>query len=257
MEKRLGHHLILRSPTGYKLTELGEEMVAHAAKVEDSVSAFERRLTDARLGFSGSIKVACAVAVGSRLMRSGLIADFQQRFPELRIELVLSDHILDLGAGQADIAIRGVEPRDEALFSRRIGDTAWAIYASNAYCTHNGLPRAISDINGHQIAVFDAEMGEHRVNRWFKEIAPSARIGARCNSISGLLAAAKSGIGLTALPVIIGGVEEDLVQVFEPIRELRTPVYIVTHRDMRDAPRIKAFSSFLVDNLNAFRALFS
>jgi DNA-binding transcriptional LysR family regulator len=212
-------------------------------------------LSDARIGLSGSLKVTCPEAVGSRLMRSTLIADFQRRFPELRVEFVMSDKLLDLGTGQADLAIRGIEPQDEALFSRRIADTAWAIYASKAYCARNGTPATVADIDRHDIALFDLELGQHLINRWFKRIAPAARIGARCNSISGLLTAAKSGVGLTALPVIVGGAEDDLARVLGPIRELTTHFYLVTHRDLRDAPRVKAFSAFIDENLNAFRAL--
>lgn len=255
LEKRLGHHLVLRSPAGYKLTDLGEEMVAYAAKVEEAALAFERRLKDAQIGLSGSIKVTCPEAVGGRLMRSSLIAEFQRRFPELRVEFVMSDKLLDLGKGQADIAIRGTEPRDEALVYRRIADTSWAIYAGKTYCAGNGKPEAIADLDRHEIALFDVELGEHLINQWFKRIAPAARIGARCNSISGLLAAAKSGVGLAALPVVIGDAETDLVQVLGPIAELTTHFYLVTHRDLRDAPRIRALSGFVEENLNAFRAL--
>jgi DNA-binding transcriptional LysR family regulator len=134
LEERLGHRLVLRSTAGYKLTELGQDMVVYAERVEEAALAFGRRLSEAGIGLSGSVKVTCPEAVGSRLMRSSLIADFQQHFPTLNLEFVMSDKLLDLGKGQADIAIRGIEPRDEALICRRIADTPWAIYASSAYC---------------------------------------------------------------------------------------------------------------------------
>ncbi|HEX3974434.1 MAG TPA: LysR family transcriptional regulator [Stellaceae bacterium] len=255
LEKRLGQRLVLRSPAGYKLTELGEEMVAYAARIEEAAFAFERRLGETQIGLSGSIRITCPEAVGSRLMRSHLLADFQQLFPKLHVEFVMSDKLLDLGKGQADIAIRGAEPHDESLLSRRIADTPWAIYASKAYCVRKGEPRAIGDIGEHEIALFDVELAQHVINQWFKQIAPNARIAARCNSISGLLAAAKSGVGLAALPVAVGGSETDLVQVLGPVTELTTHFYLVTHRDLRDAPRVKAFSGFIEDNRVALRAV--
>jgi DNA-binding transcriptional LysR family regulator len=257
LEERLGHRLVLRSPAGYKLTDLGQEMVAYAERVEEAALAFGRRLSEAGIGLTGSVKVTCPEAVGSRLMRSSLIADFRQRFPVLSIEFVMSDKLLDLGKGQADIAIRGTEPRDEALICRRIADTPWAIYASKAYCLRKGTPHVITDIGEHDIALFDIELGQHLINQWFKQIAPSARIVARCNSISGLLAAAKSGIGLAALPVAVGDVEADLVEVLSPMPALTTHFYLVMHRDLRDAPRIRAFSAFVDENLSAFRAVLS
>ena len=257
LEERLGHRLVLRSPAGYKLTELGQEMVGYAERVEEAALAFGRRLSEALISLSGSVKVTCPEAVGSRLMRSSLIADFQQRFPALNVEFVMSDKDLDLAKGEADIAIRGTEPRDEALICRRIADTHWAIYASKAYCMRKRAPHAITEIGEHDIALFDVELSQHLINQWFKQIAPNARIAARCNSISGLLAAAKSGVGLAALPVAVGGIEEGLVQVLGPVPELTTHFYLVTHRDLRDAPRVKAFSAFVDQNLSAFRALLS
>lgn len=257
LEKRVGQRLVLRSASGYKLTELGQEMVAYAERVEEAALAFGRRLSEAQIGLSGSVKVTCPEAVGSRLMRSSLIADFHQRFRGLNVEFVMSDKLLDLGKGQADIAIRGTESRDEALICRRIADTPWAIYASKAYCLREQPPHAIADIGEHEIALFDIELGQHLINQWFRRIAPNARVAARCNSISGLLAAAKSGIGLAALPIAVGAVEENLIQVLGPIPELTTHFYLVTHRDLRDAPRVKAFSGFVDENLGAFRALLS
>jgi DNA-binding transcriptional LysR family regulator len=257
LEERLGHRLVLRSPAGYKLTELGKEMLVYAERVEEAALAFGRRLSEAGIGLSGSVKVTCPEAVGSRLMRSSLIADFQRRFPTLSLEFVMSDKLIDLGKGQADIAIRGIEPRDEALICRRIADTPWAIYASSAYCKRKRAPGAIIDIGQHEIALFDVELGQHLINQWFKQIAPNARIVARCNSISGLLAAAKSGIGLAALPIAVGDVEEGLVQVLGPVPELTTHFYLVMHRDLRDTPRVKAFSTFVDENLRGFRALLS
>ena len=255
LERRLGCRLVLRSPAGYKLTELGEKLVVEAARVEEAARAFERGATEAQVDLSGFLTITCPEPLGTRLMRSSLIEAFGLRFPDLRIQFVMSEKLVDLGKGVADVAIRGIEPKDEALISRRIADTAWAIYANVPYCTRKGKPQSLSDINRHDIVVFDVELGEHVVNQWFKRLAPEAHVAARCNSISGVMAAAKSGIGLAALPVAVGDPESDLLRLLGPISEMTTHFYLVFHRDLRHSPRVRAFSAFVDENMTTIRAV--
>jgi DNA-binding transcriptional LysR family regulator len=123
LEKRLGRQLVVRQPTGYKLTELGQDMVTYAERVEEAVQTFERRLAASDTGLTGSIRLTCPEAVGVRLLHSPFIAKFNERYPGLRVDFVISDKLLDLAKGEADIAIRATAPFDEALFGRKIADT--------------------------------------------------------------------------------------------------------------------------------------
>jgi DNA-binding transcriptional LysR family regulator len=70
-----------------------------------------------------------------------------------------------------------------------------------------------------------------------------------------LLMAAKSGVGLAPLPVIIGDAEPDLIRLIGPIPNLTTPFYLLMHRDMRRAPRVRAFFDFFVEDLPRLRPI--
>jgi DNA-binding transcriptional LysR family regulator len=70
-----------------------------------------------------------------------------------------------------------------------------------------------------------------------------------------LLAAAKSGVGLAALPVAVGDPESELLRLLGPISEMTTHFYLVFHRDLRDSPRVRAFSAFVSDNMRTIRAV--
>jgi len=122
LEKSLGRQLVIRHSSGYKLTELGKEILPYAEKVEEAVATIERRLAASDIGLAGTIKLTCPEAVGVRLMRSALLKKFHTRYPGLRVEFVVSDKLLDLAGSQAEIAIRAIEPTDNALFGRRIAD---------------------------------------------------------------------------------------------------------------------------------------
>jgi DNA-binding transcriptional LysR family regulator len=110
LERRVGRSLIKRHPTGYRLTELGNLMVVYAERVEEAVVTFERNLIASDQGLVGIIRVTCPEAFGYRLMRSNVVDKFTTRFPGLRVEFVMSDKLLDLAKGEADIAIRGGRP---------------------------------------------------------------------------------------------------------------------------------------------------
>ena len=86
-EKRIGRQVVTRGVSGYKLTELGRDLLAHAERVEDEILAFERRLSAAGKDLSGTVRVTCPEAVGVRLMRSRLRNRFHAEFPVCRWSL--------------------------------------------------------------------------------------------------------------------------------------------------------------------------
>jgi len=251
LEKRIGRQLVLRQPTGYKLTELGQDMVTYAEHVERAVQAFERRLVASDTGLTGSVRVTCPEAVGVRLLHSPLIAKFNERYPGLRVEFLISDKVLDLAKGEADIAIRATAPFDEALFGRTIAETPWGIYASKAYIERAGTITNVADIARHSVVLFDIE--QHVTKTWLQSVAPEARVAARCNSMTALLSAAKSGVGLTALPMTIGDSDTSLVLMLGPIPGLTTNFYLLMHEDMKTTPRVRALFDFFVEELNIVR----
>lgn len=257
LERRVGRQLVTRNPTGYKLTELGEDLVTYATRVEEAALAFQRRIAAADTSLTGSVRVTCPEPVGIRLMQSTLLAKFSERFPGLRVEFVMSDKLLDLDKGEADVALRATESDNNALFGRKIADVPWAIYASNDYVARHGTVKDTADIGNHALVLFDVELKEHFTNRWLQAAAPRARIAARCNSVTALISAIKSGAGLGALPVIIGDKEAELVRVLGPLAELSTQFYLLMHEDMKNTPRVRAFFDFIVEELHEVRAIIS
>lgn len=253
LEKRLGRQLVVRQRTGYKLTELGQDMVTYAEQVEEAVQTFERRLSASDTMLTGSIRVTCPEAVGVRLLHSPLIAKFNERYPGLRVEFIISDKLLDLAKGEADIAIRATAPFDEALFGRKIADTPWGIYATNTYIERAGAITDVADIARHSVVLFDIE--QHVTKTWLQSVAPKASVAARCNSMTALLAAAKSGVGLAALPMTIGDSDPGLVRMLGPIRGLTTNFYLLMHQDMKTTPRVRALFDFFVEELNIVRPI--
>ena len=257
LERQLGQQLVVRHPTGYRLTELGEELRSYAERVEQTITDFERQASAWGKDVRGSIKVTCPDEVGSRILASGLIDKYHARYPGSRVEFVMSDRNLDLAKGQADIAIRGVAPTEDALVGRKIADSSWAVYASKSYVDRYGGIKRPEDINHHSVVLFDGRMRDHRSAQWLRSIAPNAQIAARANNMPGMLLAVRTGAGIAPLPVIIGEKDDALVRVLGPIQDIATPFFLLMHQDMKRTPRVRAFFDFMVEELPRLRPLLS
>jgi DNA-binding transcriptional LysR family regulator len=249
LEKELGCKLVERHPTGYRLTKLGKELKVHAERMEESAADLERHVAASEKGMTGPIRVTCSTAVGHRLMKSGLIDRFEARYPRLNIELIMTERLVDLSKGEADLAIRGGEPRDESLIGKKIADVDWGIYATTSYVAQHGAPQSPGDINNHSIIGFTDGIANHKAARWLRTFAPRARVCGESGNIPSVLLALKSGAGLAPLPAPVGDNDDELVCVLGPVPELSYPMYLLTHRDLRKVPRLAAFFDFCLREL--------
>jgi DNA-binding transcriptional LysR family regulator len=255
LEKRLGRQLVVRQPMGYKLTELGHDLVTYAERVEEAVQTFERRLAASDTDLGGTVRVTCPEVLGLRLMRSQLIKKFNGLYPGLRVEIIVSDKYLDLAKGEADIAFRACAPlpTDPTLFGRKIAPSPWAVYASKGYIErHGGIGRS-EEINRHAVIHFEASMHDHPAARWLRSVAPDANVIARGSGLPATLTAVKSGVGVGVLPITLGDNDSDLVRLFGPIPNLSSDIYLLIHEDMKETPRVRAFFDFIISELAAVR----
>ena len=256
LEACVGHRLVERHLGGYRLTELGEQLRSAAEGVEVAVAAFERQLAASDRGVTGTVRLTCGSGLASRLQRTPLIDAFHARHPALQVELVSSDRFLDLSKGEADIAIRLGEPKDEALVGRKIADASWSVYASRTYVERHGRPHNVEDLNCHLILGCDGPIANYPGAQWLRSAAPHARVATRNDNWQGLMLALKAGAGLAALPHWQGDNESELVRVIENTG-LVLPYYLLMHRDMQHTPRVRAFADFVASEIKSFRALVS
>lgn len=255
LERRIGRKLARRLASGYRLTELGREMVAHAEGVERAVQAFEHNLGRSGRDAVGVIRVTCPEPIVFRLTQSSLLDRFHARYPQYRVEFVMSDKYLDLAKGEADVALRSGDTDDGELIGRKLADSLWAVYASRRYIGEHGRPERIEDLERHLVIGLDESMAKHRAAVWLARVAPGAKVVARNNSILGLVYAVKSGIGLAPLPTALGDAEPDLERVLGPIPELARIWRLLAHPDVRRAPRVAALFEFMNGEIETLRPI--
>jgi len=257
LERRLGQALVQRQPSGYRLTEFGLGLLPHAERVEQAAIACEQHIAAALADLHGVIRVTCPEPIVLRITQSGLLERFRARHPGLEVHFVMSDKVVDLMQGEADVALRsGHEAGDDGeLVGRKIADSIWAVYASAAYIERHGRPERVEDLAQHALVGFDDGMAKHRIAGWLRTVAPGVALAARSHSVLGLVYSAKAGVGVAPLPIALGDAEPDLVQVIGPVAELSRAWRLLTTPALRRTPRVSAFFDFIVDEIDALRPI--
>ena len=257
LERRIGQSLVQRQPTGYRLTEFGQEMLPFAEAVEQAVLGFERQLRTLGGEAAGVIRMTCPEPIVNRITQTGLLDRFHARHPALRVQFVMSDKYLDLSQGDADVAMRSGDTDDGELVGRKIGDSVWAVYASKGYIERHGRVERFEDLANHALVGFDDTMAKHRLVQWLRKVAPDAALAARSSSVLGLIYSVKAGIGVGALPMALGDAEPDLVRLLGPVDELTRIWRLLTTRELRRTPRVSAFFDFIVEEIETLRPILS
>jgi DNA-binding transcriptional LysR family regulator len=253
LEKHIGLTMVRRHPTGYRLTEVGEAMIDHVLGVETAVRALELKIQALKNDLTGVIRLTCPEPTVSRIVASGLLERFYNRYPRLTVEFVTSDRYLDIAAGEADVAFRSGEPVDDKLVGRKICDSVGAIYASKSYVQQHGRPQSIADLSNHALIGFDGIMQNHRVAKWLPLAVPNARVVNRNSSMLGTLSAVKAGMGVAPLPTTLGEAEDTVVQVLPPVSELARSWYLLSHPNLRKTPRVAALVDHVLEDIPALR----
>jgi DNA-binding transcriptional LysR family regulator len=253
LERHIGRALVQRHTNGYRLTDFGVEMLEAAQQVAHAVHAFEQSLLVSKRNASGVIRLTCPEPLVNRLMRSGLLDRFHALHPGLRVEFVMSDKYIDLRTGEADVALRSGDTDDNVLVGRKVGDSLWAVYASTDYVRRNGMPSCVQELAGHPLVAFEENMAGHRASQWLCQVAPTATVVARNDSVLGLLLSVKSGVGIGPLPTALGDSEVDLVRAFGPVAALSRDWRLLAMPEIRKTTRVCAFFDFMVDQVEALK----
>lgn len=249
LEDELGLKLFHRHQQGYRLSADGEALLPPAEAMERQADALLDRAEERRRQLSGTVRITGTELAVARLVAPA-VAALRDRHPHIRIEIVATDARLDLSTGGADIAVRaGGTHEQDGVMRRRIIDSVWGIYASRSLIERQGEPRAEADICAFPIIAGDGTMAATAPNAWLLSRAAPDKVSYRSNSVSGLLAATKAGMGLSALPALAASSEPDLV-LCTALPSFASPVWLCYHESRKDDVLVRTVATFLGDRIS-------
>lgn len=251
LEHDLGFKLFERGQTGSRLTEAGEVMIPDAEAVERAAIRFANQAAGQLRGVSGGLRLTTNELVANTMVIPSLGA-FRAMHPDVQVDLVITDRSLDLENGEADLAIRTTQNLPVSdLIARKICDHHMALYCSRDYAARRGVPASYAELKDHDLVDVGVEMGEIPAVTWMMQHSGGKQPITRSNSMASLMHAVKAGLGIGALPTTIGDIDPDLVRCSADIEEARATSFIVTRRELKDTPRVRAFIDFMVPHLSA------
>ena len=256
LEQALGARLFDRAQSGYRLTELGRELLPSAERIETEAATVAQLVEQRLRRLAGTIRVTTNETIANVFLTPSL-PDFADLYPDIRVEVVVDPRYLDLTRGEADVALRAAQhPGSGAIVVRKLRHLPWAVYCSRDYAARNGCPRSTEDLPRHKVIGPDGPLCEMAAFQWLEGSAGTAQVMARSNSLPNMVTAVRAGLGLAVLPCAIAEPETDLVRCIGPMDEIGAPLWLITREDGKDEPRIRAFTSFIAARIVAMRHLF-
>jgi DNA-binding transcriptional LysR family regulator len=249
LEEALGMPLFDKRQAGYVLTTGGQELLDRARQVEIAASGFEEASAAMARDSSGTVRITTQEIFANTLL-GPILRELHDRHPEILIELDTAQEILELGEGQADIAIRSTAQEPPAgTFGRRLCIDDWTLYCSREYAAAHGVPRNRADLKQH--AIIGGGGGKLWVHyeAWLRKLGLEDRVAMHHSTSTGLLSGVRSGFGLGVLPCIVADAEPDLVRCLPPRTDHGREMWLLTHERVRHTPRVRVTIDFLYEKL--------
>jgi LysR family transcriptional regulator for bpeEF and oprC len=250
LEARLGAQLLRRTSRGLSLTEAGEDFYGSTVRILGDIDSAESRIGRGQVSPVGRIRVAVSPAFG-RMYLVPRLAEFFERYPELSIDLEISDRHVNLIEEGIDLAIRIGALRDSTLFARRIGGMRMITLAAASYLEKHGVPATPDDLAQHSIVTFmfngAARPWEFQGPSGPFSLVTSGRV--RSNDAEHIRAAVLAGLGIghNGSWLFAGELASgDVVRILEDFTPPPYPISAVTAG--RHMPgKVRALVDFLAD----------
>ncbi|WP_437739171.1 LysR substrate-binding domain-containing protein [Sorangium sp. So ce1504] len=201
LEERLGAQLLRRTTRRVSLTEAGNLYAERADRILSDIEEAQRAVADLDGTPRGTLRISAPTVLGSIRVAPAVLA-CRARYPELRIDLDLTDRIVDLVAERIDVAVRlAAEISPASLVARRLADDLRVLCASPRYLRRHGTPRCLEDLADHDCITLNLEP----VARWTlvgpegERVVPVSGTFRSSDTIT-LRDAAVAGVGLANLP---------------------------------------------------------
>ncbi len=253
LEQRLGVALFTRSPQGLTPTEMAHELLPHAQAMA-SASAAMRRAASAGIGeLRGVVRVSASEVIGGEVL-PGMLAAFREQHPGVVIELVLSNQSADLLRKDVDLAVRMVQPTQQALVARKVGTIVLNLYAHRRYLKTHGTPKRPDQLAEHALIGFDHEPPYVRTLRPADSPFIREHFALRTDSDLAGLAALRAGFGIGFCQVPLAARDRQLVPVLAEVIAPVLPTWLVMHEDLRRSARHRALFDFLAEAMARYAA---
>jgi DNA-binding transcriptional LysR family regulator len=249
LEQRLGAHMFEKLPSGYRLTDAGEEVLEFAHQMEASLNQLETRVLGRDQSVRGVLRVTLAPTLATHLLMPDF-ADFARLHPEIEIEILSIDEPVNLTNREADVAIRVVYDRNALppnLHGLEGPELFGGVYMSRDRLAawRAGAPDRVRWI-----------VQDNYLPDWAREgEVPGAEITFRTTDAAAQIVAVRQGLGMATLPCFVGDGDPLLVRVPGTALHRHGTLWLLSQGETRKTKRVRLFSEFVSRRLGAYGPL--
>jgi DNA-binding transcriptional LysR family regulator len=251
LESRLGVKLFYRTTRKVSITDTGQIYYNHCRQVLDGLAEAERAITDLHQTPKGRLNLTAPVTFGEKRI-APLVNEFVARYPELEVNLMLTNQMLDLVAESYDLAIRLGELEDSTMMAKRLAARTHYVCASPDYFAAHGVPYALSELDQHNCL-------QGTLDYWrFEEKGKPRHIrvkgNLRCNSGWSLVDAALKSIGIVQLPDYYVQAELEAARLVPILDKYRAPddgIWAIYPHNRHLSPKVRLLLEHLSEGLGA------
>ncbi|PYG27585.1 LysR family transcriptional regulator [Pelagimonas varians] len=249
LEDSLNTTLFHRHARGLILTEQGELLFETTTSMKKRIEAATARIHDSEEEVFGELRVTTTNGFGAMWLAPRL-AKLYEKYPDLKIDLMLEERVLDLPMREADVAIRMKEPSQADLIRKRLMAIQMRLYASPEYIEANGMPESIEDMKDHRLICQNPQSAQVRAGmKLNEELLDHTHKTLTVNNYFGVLQAVASNLGIGVLPNYIIDGNPDIIRVLPDVESVEVPVFLAYPEELRQSKRVSAFRDFIQEEI--------
>lgn len=254
LEESLNATLFHRHARGLILTEQGELLFDATRAMMKRLDAATARIRDSEEEVFGELRVTTTIGFGT-LWLAPRLPHLYEQYPDLKIDLMLEERVLDLPMREADVAIRMKEPSQADLIRKRLMTVRMRLFATEAYLERRGTPTDLQDLRKHRLICQNVRSTQVGAAASMVNMLMSYEIDSllTVNNYFGVLQSVLNDLGIGVLPDYVIHDFPNLVPLLEEADSGEIPVFLAYPEELRQLKRIKAFRDFVQEEIVAYR----
>jgi len=254
LEESLDVTLFHRHARGLILTEQGELLFDAAKAITRRIDTAAARIRDSKEEVFGDLRVTTTTGFGT-LWLAPRLATLYAAYPDLKIDLILEERVLDIPMREADVAIRMKEPSQADLIRRRLMSVHTRLYATPAYLERHGTPETLTDLSRHRLICQNSTSFQVSASASLVETLLTNKLKSllTVNNYYGVLQGVVNDLGIGVLPDYVIEDFPEIVRVLDDVESNEVPVFLAYPEELRQSKRIAAFRDFVMEEIIAYR----
>ncbi|CUH39116.1 D-malate degradation protein R [Jannaschia seosinensis] len=254
LEENLSTTLFHRHARGLILTEQGELLFDAAQAMNKRLDAASARIRDSEEEVFGNLRVTTTIGFGS-IWLAPRLPKLYARYPDLNLDVMLEERVLDLPMREADVAIRMKEPSQADLVRKRLMEIRMQLFASPAYLKASGTPKSLHDLSAHRLICQRLDSTQVSAGAMLLRELMTYDISRllTVNNYFGVLQGVLSDLGIGVLPDYLSEDFPELVRVLPSVESNEVPVFLAFPEELRGSRRVEAFRDFVIEEVVSYR----